>query len=64
MNYTWQASLLSEKRCLQTSAKRRIELAGKVRSLDEGDAKKSAKSAERVGQVMELKVIYLYVWIR
>ena len=53
-----QASLLSEK--VSSTAQTADRVGGKVRSLGE-EMRRVRKFAERVGQVMELKVIYLYV---
>jgi hypothetical protein len=53
-----QASLLSEK--VSSTAQTADRVGGKVRSLDE-EMRRVRESAERVGQVMELKVICLYI---
>ena len=53
-----QASLLSEK--VSSTAQTAGRVGGKVRSLDE-EMRRVRESAERVGQVMELKVIGLYI---
>lgn len=51
-----EASLLSDK--VSSTAQTAERVGGKVKSLDE-EMRRVRESAERVGQVMELKVIYI-----